>query len=84
MFKLNASGFQIVLENGYKVSVQFGPDCYSDSKSTPTGKFTLQSSNAEIAVFDPDGKWVPLRSEDNVLGWQSVTEVLHIIDWISK
>ena len=62
-------GFHIKLKNGYNVSVQWkeGNYCHEDG------------STAEVAVWDADGKWEKLSENDDVVGWQSGDEILHII-----
>ena len=75
MFNItNGVGFQITFDNGYTVSIQFGPDHYCDNYSnikyrTPTQK-TPSCKDAELAIIDPDGDLVTqsiLGSEDNVI-----------------
>jgi len=70
-------GFQYTLTNGYLLSVAFGAGNYCDNRNEPfypeeTG---YESSNFEVAVFEPNGDSVDLvRTVDNewtdqVIGW---------------
>lgn len=53
-------GFEMRFQNGYMISVVFGPGCYCsnyDMNPLPYGDPPcLYSPDAEIAVYDPDGK----------------------------
>lgn len=73
MFRAQPDGFAITFANGWTVSVRHGKWHYcnnrigqSDGRSCP---------NAEVAVINPDGKFVG----DDVLGWQSPDQVAAII-----
>ena len=81
-FRISDEGFQIDLDNGYTVSVQFSKYHYCSSRhGEDTGSYyTLQCTDAEVAVIDRDGKFVNLGESDDVLGWQSVSQVLAIIN----
>lgn len=67
-------GFQMVFENGYEISVQFGPHNYCDVSSDNEVQEELrgchQANTAEIAVFTPEGEFYRLGSCDDVVGWQ--------------
>ena len=80
-FRIGDTGFQIDLDSGYTVSVQFGKYHYCSSRHGEDTDFhyNLQCTNAEVAVFDRDGEFVNLDKHDDVLGWQSVSQVLAII-----
>lgn len=61
----DSKGFHITFENGYTVSVQFGPGNYADNYGAsfrdappPRG---WQSSTAETGVWGPDGTMLELR-----------------------
>jgi hypothetical protein len=70
-------GFKYTLTNGYTLSVAFGPGNYCDNRSLPfdTDESWYESSNFEVAVFEPNGNAVDLvRTGDNewtdqVIGW---------------
>ena len=81
-FRVQENGFQIVLDNNYVVSVQFGVHNYCSSRhderrATSLG---LVCNNAEVAVIDPDGNFVALSEHDDVKGYPSVSEVLALIN----
>ena len=79
-------GFQIVFENGYKISVMFGVGNYADHHR---GEITLEqyqnpplkweSRTAEVAVFKPNGDFVRIGANDDVAGWLSPSEVSRLI-----
>jgi hypothetical protein len=71
------NGFQIVFENGYTVSVQFGINNYSDMGAT----------TAEVAAWDPNGEWVRLQDHDDLIivkGYCSPNDVLGIMNLIAN
>mgnify|MGYP006297070779 CR=1 FL=1 len=89
-FKLcsgHMKGFHMTFANGVVVSVQWGRGSYSDNRDDETA---TRSTNAEIAVWDADGKWI-LRQlyakntgetlHDDVNGWLSTTDVLQVMNW---
>ena len=89
MFKSTRNhGFQMTFENGITISVQFGAGNYCERKgatvsyrgdmdaATPI----VESNNAEIAIWDKDGKWFNFGS-DTVKGWVDANEVA---EWIHK
>jgi len=61
-------GFKYTLPNGYTLSMAFGPGNYCDNKDKPLfeDKSWNESSNFEVAVFEPNGDIVDLvRSDDD-------------------
>lgn len=91
MFKtVQNRGFQMVFENGWTISVQFGPGNYSDARSFAPGDYDApmktkdgvwQSPNAEIAIWDAQGNWHEFENGDTVKGWCTPNEVA---EWIEK
>ena len=81
-FRVQEHGFQIEMSNGYVVSVQFGVHNYCSSRHDERRavSYGLVCNNAEVAVIDPDGEFVPLQIGEDVLGFQSVSEVIAIIN----
>ena len=81
-FRVQEHGFQIVLNNGYMVSVQFGKHNYCSSRhgEDRDSFMGLRCNNAEVAVIDSDGEFVALTEYDDVEGYQSVSEVIAIIN----
>jgi len=55
-------GFQYTLTNGYKLSVAFGAGNYCDNRHEPfyADETGYESSNFEVAVFEPNGDMVDL------------------------
>ncbi len=87
MFRITDNkGFQITLDNGYMVSVQFGPGNYGsnynlsmiDNMNKPMTALT-----AETALIDPEGHFVVYK-EDEVQGHQTVSDVLELLNYASK
>ena len=82
-FRVSDTGFQIDLDNGYTVSVQFSAfhHCSNRHKEENRDEYSsLECNNAEVAVIDPDGEFVNLHEHDDVLGYQSVSEVIALIN----
>ena len=88
-FTLTDSGFHLTLENGYTLSVQWGPHNYisrrnfSDSAwkgytESEVNRWAKEGSpDAEIAIFGPDGNLIQLEGEcDQVKGWVKPDEIL--------
>ena len=72
-------GFKYTLTNGYTLSVAFGPGNYCDNQNMPfhTDESSHESSNFEVAVFEPNGDIVDLvRTGDNEL--QCTLQLTHI------
>ena len=61
----------LTLDNGYSFSVIAGD--IKDEWSSPYGVY--QNDTFEVAVFNPDGDWVPLSAYDDVLGWQGPSQL---------
>jgi len=88
MFKVQKdewnTGFQIMFENGWTVSVQFGRGNYCDNRSM---KFVGQeivnkSPDAEIAAWDENGVWYKFDESNTVKGWVKSDEVADFIAMI--
>jgi len=89
-------GFRLTFDNGYALSVQFGANNYCENRGKPStslGRHDVPesqletgctSSNAEVAVFCPDGKFYPISEHDDVEGWLSVDEVAELLDRVRK
>ena len=75
------TGFQMTFENGWTISVQFGYGNYCDNNRHPDGfdfgknKDIVQSSDAEIAIWDSEGSWYTFEEGDQVKGHCSADEV---------
>lgn len=71
-------GFHMTFDNGWTVSVQWGPGNYCNNRCVTSdypdpgaraANHDWASTTAEIAVIDPTGDFRPLRPEDDVVGW---------------
>ena len=89
MFRITGEkGFHITFENGYTVSVQFGPGNYCDNYSRDIGREEEicgkdGSPNAECAVWAQDGKLIeyPGWNGDTVSNRSTPEEVLALLNW---
>lgn len=73
-----ASGFSMLFKNGYSISVQFGYGCYSENKQ----QSKESSANAEVAIFAPNGEFVPLpNTGDTACGYLPADEVANLIEY---
>jgi hypothetical protein len=97
MFRItDGKGFQITFENGWTVSVQFGPGNYisnrdlnsfsAKSYSEKNREFGERGSpDAEIAAWDKNGEWMRFfENNDSVKGWVSADEVAAFIQMVAN
>ena len=81
-------GFTMGFANGLVISVQWGSMNYCERKSLnadPRAEMrqeTVQSSTAEIAIWDVDGTWFNF-GYDEVKGWCTADEVANWITVVS-
>ena len=76
-------GFRMTFENGFAISVQWGPENYCDRKNEedfdkPMGKRFWESRTAEIAVFNKEGEFIGI-ADDAVVGWLTTDKVAKCI-----
>jgi hypothetical protein len=74
-------GFRLSFENGWGVSIQFGPGNYCDPQGgrngyrgfdAPQKANVWRANSAEVAVFRPDGEFLSqITSGDDVVGYVS-------------
>ena len=90
MFRINDNkGFQITFDNGYTVSVQFGPGNYGSNRQLDpmTRDYTdnngLSATTVETALMNPEGEFVSYK-DDDVQGYQNVNDVLELLNFASK
>lgn len=74
-------GFYFGFENGYGLSVQFGPGNYSQNYDADIGTEDVEcgqrgSNTAEIAIIDCNGNLVDLPHGDSVDGYLGPEKVL--------
>ncbi len=91
-FKITSKkGFHITFENGWTVSVQFGPGNYCDNydrfrigeEDEEAGE--AGSSTAECAVWGPDGEMVEYPGwGETVSNRSSAEEVLELLKWAAN
>ncbi len=87
MFRITDNkGFQITFDNGYTVSVQFGPGNYSSNYNLSIlenmGK-PMTATLVETALISPGGDFVAYK-DDDVQGYQDAASVLELLDYASK
>ena len=87
------SGFQMFFQNGYTISVQYGPRNYCEKREsdydapiTPAewGVLRWESKDAEIAIWNSDKVWYVFEDGEEVKGWCSPDEVAEWIYKVSK
>jgi len=87
MFRITDNkGFQITLDNGYMVSVQFGPGNYSSNYSLnmlANMDKPQTALTAETALIDPEGRFVEYKG-DSVQGHQTVNDVLELLAYANS
>lgn len=86
MFRITDNkGFQIKFDNGYTVSVQFGPGNYGSNYNLSMlenmGK-PMTALSAETALLDPDGNFVEYEGDD-VQGHRTAKDVLALLNYAS-
>jgi hypothetical protein len=94
MFKITGGkGFHIRFENGYTVSVQFGPGNYCDHYDARIGYEEAKCGQegsllAECAVWGPESKRELIKHElfegDTVGGYMSPSKVLELLNWAAR
>ena len=92
MFRITGGkGFDIQFENGYTVSVQFGPGNYADHYKRRIGRDEVDcgregSMTAECAVINPQGELIehPLGGGDTVSYRSTAEQVLTLLNWAAS
>lgn len=85
-------GFSIVFPNGYTVSVQFGGNNYCSMRNVNEkydewrkGSQMYHSPDAEVAILDPNGEFVPFESSgEKIRGRTDAETVAKIIQWAAS
>jgi hypothetical protein len=87
MFKITmGSGVHIRFNNGYSVSVQFGPIAYADNynkRYTDCEAGERGSDTAECAVIKPDGSLANWWGGEAVRGYCTPEEVLALMNEVA-
>ncbi len=84
MFRITDNkGFQITFDNGYTVSVQFGPGNYGSNRAetySTSMNVPMTATLAETALLAPNGDFVAYQGED-VQGYQTPEDVLELLNY---
>jgi hypothetical protein len=86
----DGKGFHIKFENGWTISVQFGPGNYCDNYDMRIGNAEEKagkkgSTTAECAVISPEGELIQLPGyHDSVTNRSTPAEVLKLINFTAK
>lgn len=90
----SGKGFHLTFENGYTISVQWGPGNYGDNYNDSIADFYTKekkilvggysSNEVEIAIIDPHGNLIPIENGETVKGWLKIDEVLKWINYTSN
>jgi|APGre2960657373_1045057.scaffolds.fasta_scaffold58856_1 hypothetical protein len=84
MFKINDNrGFSVTFDNGYTVSVQFGPGSYSSNRTEPydpSMSVPQTAFLAETALIGPDEEFVKYDGDD-VQAYRNPAEVLALLNY---
>ena len=81
-------GFRMTFENGFAISVQWGPENYCEKKDhtdfdEPINERFWESRTAEIAIFDSKDNSMITLGKDNVDGWLTSDKVAKVITMVS-
>jgi len=84
-------GFHVTFDNGYTVSVQFGPNSICSVKNQSLDEVITPSNidehvkNAEVAVITPQKELIPFRSNgEETKGHVSPEELVGILTWVMR
>ena len=81
-------GFRMGFENGFEISVHWGPENYCEKKdhtdfNEPINERFWESRTAEIAIFDSKDNSMITLGENNVDGWLTSDKVAKVITMVS-
>ena len=80
-------GFRMGFDNGFEISVQWGPGNYCERKDEdfdkPQEERFWESRTAEIAIFNSKDDSMITLGEDNVDGWLTPDKVAKVITMVS-
>ena len=84
----NHKGFRMGFENGFEISVQWGPENYCEKKdhtdfNEPINERFWESRTAEIAIFNSKDNSMITLGKDNVDGWLTPDKVAKVITMVS-
>jgi hypothetical protein len=78
MIRADNTGFSLTFDNGWTVSVRYGPGYYCATKFATS--VPERCANAEVAVINPKGRF----EGDDVRGYTNVEDVAKIIARVRK
>jgi len=91
MFRIvDKIGFHITFDNGWTVSVQFGPGNCCDNRDMKIGKEEEKagkegSHTVECMVCDETGKMIQYGDWNDIVGkYMTSAQVLELLNWASK
>ena len=80
-------GFRMGFDNGFEISVQWGPGNYCERKDEdfdkPQEERFWESRTAEVAIFDSKDDSMITLGKDNVDGWLTPDKVAKVITMVS-
>ena len=80
-------GFRMEFDNGFEISVQWGPGNYCERKDEdfdkPQEERFWESRTAEIAIFNSKDDSMVTLGEDKVDGWLTPDKVAKVITMVS-
>ena len=80
-------GFRMGFDNGFEISVQWGPGNYCERKDEdfdkPQEERFWESRTAEIAIFNSKDNSMITLGKDNVDGWLTPDKVAKVITMVS-
>ena len=82
-------GFRMSFSNGFSISIQWGTENYCNNRSLSSGLEPMEdrfwdSKDAEIAVFNRQGRMIEIASHDHVIGYASSDFVASAISLVSN
>ena len=81
-------GFRIAFDNGFAVSVQFGPGTYSSNRdmSFDADIKGISATTVETAIIDPAGELIKRDVDDfdTVQGHQSIEQMLELLNHVAS
>jgi hypothetical protein len=83
------AGFSLTFENGWEISVQWGPGTYSEYGPRDPETEMLRSRTAEVAIFNSEGEYktnvvAPEYASSDVAGWLTVEQVGELITRVQR
>ena len=78
----NNRGFHLTFQNGWTISVMFGPSTYSSNRTAiDKGGAEWKATSADVAIWDVEGKDLQLSSGIS-RGWTSPDKIAKLIAFV--